>query len=52
MHYADAVGLDEVYRRVLEFKARLDAENWSAAPLLEQLAVAKTSLADWARDRS
>ena len=38
MHYADAVGLDKVYQRVLEFQERFGAEAWAPAPLLVKLA--------------
>ena len=38
MHYADAVGLDKVYQRVLDFQERFGAEAWAPAPLLEKLA--------------
>jgi 3-hydroxyacyl-CoA dehydrogenase len=38
MHYADAVGLNRVYERVLEFSERFGAEAWAPAPLLVQLA--------------
>ena len=38
MHYADAVGLDKVYQRVLEFQERFGAEAWPPAPLLVKLA--------------
>jgi 3-hydroxyacyl-CoA dehydrogenase len=48
MHYADAVGLDQVYDRICEFRDRFGPENWTPAPLLEQLVNEKKSLADWA----
>jgi len=38
MHYADAIGLDKVHARVLEFSERFGAEAWAPAPLLVQLA--------------
>ncbi len=38
MHYADAVGLNKVYQRVLEFQEHFGAEAWAPAPLLVQLA--------------
>lgn len=52
MHYADVVGLDRVYERVCEFGVRFGPENWSPAPLLEQLAKGGRTLADWAASRS
>ena len=48
MHYADAVGLDQVYERICEFRDRFGPENWTPAALLEQLVKDKTTLADWA----
>ena len=38
MHYADEVGLNKVYKRILEFQKRFGAEAWAPAPLLVQLA--------------
>jgi 3-hydroxyacyl-CoA dehydrogenase len=39
MHYADAVGLEKVYARVLEFSDRFGVGTWAPAPLLEELAM-------------
>jgi 3-hydroxyacyl-CoA dehydrogenase len=47
MFYGDAIGLDKVYARVLEFRDRFGAANWTPAPLLETLAKAGKSLNDW-----
>jgi 3-hydroxyacyl-CoA dehydrogenase len=47
MFYGDAIGLDKVYARVLEFRARFGAANWTPAPLLEALAKEGRSVADW-----
>ena len=44
MHYADATGLDRVLERICEFRERFGAENWTPAPLLEQLVKEKRSL--------
>ncbi len=52
MFYADTVGLDEVYKRVCEFRDRFGEENWAPAPLLERLAGEGRSLAEWASDPS
>lgn len=52
MHYADTVSLDHVLARVQEFQRRFGAENWTPAPLLEQLVADKTTLADWANSQS
>ena len=51
MHYADAVGLDEVLARVREFEQRFGSENWTPAPLLETLAGEGRTLADWAKSQ-
>ena len=51
MHYADEVGLEAVYRRVLEFQATLEPGNWEPAPLLKQLVAEKKTLAEWAASR-
>jgi 3-hydroxyacyl-CoA dehydrogenase len=48
MHYADAVGLDKVLARIMEFQERFGADNWSPAPLLEKLVEQGRSLAEWA----
>ena len=49
MHYADAVGLDTVLARINEFQDRFGAENWTPAPLLEQLANEGISIAEWSK---
>jgi 3-hydroxyacyl-CoA dehydrogenase len=41
MHYADTVGLKQVYARVSEFSERFGAEAWAPAPLLAKLAAEK-----------
>ena len=48
MHYADEVGLKEIYGCVCEFRDRFGAENWSPAPLLEKLVKEKLTLGAWA----
>jgi 3-hydroxyacyl-CoA dehydrogenase len=50
MWYADAVGLDKVYRRILEFEQR-HGQWWRPAPLLEQLAKQGRTFTQWARER-
>jgi 3-hydroxyacyl-CoA dehydrogenase len=52
MFYGDAIGLDKVYARVLEFRDRFGASNWTPAPLLETLAKEGRRLADWHAARS
>jgi 3-hydroxyacyl-CoA dehydrogenase len=44
MHYADTVGLPEVYARIVEFE-RQHGEFWKPAPLLKRLAEAGKSFA-------
>ena len=51
MHYADAVGLAHVLQRIREFEQRFGSENWTPAPLLETLAGAGRTLADWAKSQ-
>jgi len=48
MHYAETVGLDTVLARINEFRDRFGAENWTPAPLLEQLQREGRTLAEWA----
>ena len=45
MWYADTIGLDRVYERILEFQER-HGELWKPAPLLRQLASEKRKFAD------
>ena len=52
MHYADAVGLDQVFERVCEFREHFGLDNWTPAPLLEKLTRNNVSLAEWAADLS
>lgn len=47
MHYADSVGLAEVAAKVAEFRASYGEEYWPHAPLLEKLAAAGKSFAEW-----
>jgi 3-hydroxyacyl-CoA dehydrogenase len=51
MHWADTLGLDHVYAKIIEFGASGDA-NWMPAPLLERLAKAKKSFSDYDRERA
>ena len=52
MHYADAVGLKNVYDKICEFRDRYGEEYWSPAPLLKQLAEEGKSFAEWDAERS
>ena len=47
MFYADSIGLDVIYRRILEFRRTLDPRYWTPAPLLEKLALAGSNFAQW-----
>jgi 3-hydroxyacyl-CoA dehydrogenase len=49
MHYADSVGLDVVLARINEFRDRFGSDNWTPAPLLEQLVADGMTIAEWAR---
>jgi fatty-acyl-CoA synthase len=48
MWYADTLGLDKVYGRILQFQEQ-HGELWQPAPLLTQLAKEKRKLADFAQ---
>ena len=47
MHYADSVGLKNVYDKICEFRDRYGEEYWQPAPLLKQLAEEGKSFAQW-----
>ena len=47
MFYADTIGLKVIYDRILEFQRLLDPQYWTPAPLLEKLALAGSSFAQW-----
>lgn len=51
MHYADAVGLKNVYDKICEFRDRYGEEYWQPAPLLQQLAEEGKSFAEWDKER-
>lgn len=51
MHYADEIGLKQVYDRVCEFRERFGADDWTPAPLLEKLVEEETTLTAWAAER-
>ena len=50
MWYADTVGLEKVYKRILEFHGQ-HGELWEPAPLLKQLAEQGESLADFSKEQ-
>lgn len=49
MYYADSVGLEAVLARINEFRERFGAENWTPAPLLEELVADGMTIAEWAK---
>ena len=51
MFYADTVGLKVIYDRILAFQKVLDPQYWQPAPLLEKLALAGSSFAQWQAGR-
>jgi 3-hydroxyacyl-CoA dehydrogenase len=52
MYYADTIGLEKIFRRILEFQRTLDARYWQPAPLLEKLAKANSSFGKWQNEAS
>ncbi|HNQ56030.1 MAG TPA: 3-hydroxyacyl-CoA dehydrogenase NAD-binding domain-containing protein [Candidatus Desulfobacillus denitrificans] len=52
MFYADTVGLKAIYDKILEFRKVLDPQYWQPAPLLEKLAKAGSSFAQWQAGRA
>jgi 3-hydroxyacyl-CoA dehydrogenase len=50
MQYADNVGLLEIYK-IVDLYHDLYGEDWKPAPLLERLAKAGKTFADWAPGR-
>jgi len=47
MFYADTVGLKTIYDKIVEFGKTLDPQYWTPAPLLEKLAKAGSTFAEW-----
>jgi 3-hydroxyacyl-CoA dehydrogenase len=43
MHYADTIGLDQVYQKICEFRDRFGSEYWTPPKLLQELANEKGS---------
>ncbi|PCJ27110.1 MAG: 3-hydroxyacyl-CoA dehydrogenase [SAR86 cluster bacterium] len=53
MHYADNIGLKNVYDKICEFRDREGGElYWKPAPLLEKLANEGKTFAQWAKEQS
>ena len=51
MWYADTVGLDEVYRRISEFRSQ-NGKLWDPAALLKRLAEESKSFAEFNKEQS
>lgn len=51
MHYADHVGLKNVYDKICEFRDLYGEEYWKPAPLLKELAESGKSFAQWDKER-
>lgn len=47
MHYADQVGLKNVYDKICEFRDLYGEQYWKPAPLLKQLAEEGSTFAEW-----
>lgn len=47
MHYADSVGLKNVYDKICEFRDLYGEDYWKPAPLLEKLAKEGKTFAQW-----
>lgn len=47
MHFADQVGLKNVYDKICEFRDRDGEQYWKPAPLLERLAKEGKTFAEW-----
>jgi 3-hydroxyacyl-CoA dehydrogenase len=52
MFYADTIGLKNIHNKLLEFSATLDPQYWQPAPLLERLALAGSTFAQWQSEHS
>jgi 3-hydroxyacyl-CoA dehydrogenase len=51
MYHADQLGLERLCERLSRLRAE-HGEPWTSAPLLERLAAAGTTLAEWSAQRS
>lgn len=52
MHYADTLGLDKVYAKIMEFQETFGPRWWQPAPLLKELAESGKSFADYDRENA
>ena len=50
MHYADHVGLKNVYDKINEFRSRYGEQYWKPSALLEKLAGQDKTFAEWGSD--
>lgn len=51
MHYADSIGLKNVYDKICEFRDLYGEEYWKPAPLLKHLAESGSTFAAWDKQR-
>lgn len=51
MHYADQIGLKNVYDKICEFRESYGEQYWQPAPLLKQLAEAGKTFAEWGSEQ-
>ena len=51
MHYADAIGIEEVVSAIGKYRSRYGDLYWTPAALLTELAESGRSFAEWARDQ-
>lgn len=52
MHYADSLGLEKVYAKILEFRDTFGPRWWEPAPLLKELAETGKSFAEYDRENA
>jgi len=52
MHYADSLGLKNVYDKIVEFSEKFGPRWWQPAPLLKELAEAGKSFAEYDRENA
>ena len=52
MHFADVTGLDKVYEKVCEYCDKFGAEFWQPPKLLQDLAEAGSTFAEFDKSRA
>lgn len=52
MHYADSIGLKNIYDKICELRERFGEQYWKPAPLLKQLAEEGKTFAQWGIDQA